>query len=666
MDFVPGALVAGRYRLRRMVGAGGMGEVWAGEDVKSGDKVAVKHLLPTAAKHHEVVARFKREAFLLGRIESEYVARVIDFFDDETYGLVLVMEFIEGPSLAHILEQRTLSVEEAVDLAVDLLRALQQLHGAKIVHRDLKPGNIIMRPTSEGRPRAMVVDFGISRLLPGKGENEVTGITRANIALGTVEYMAPEQILNSRDVTPVTDLYAVGIILFRAVKGHHAFGERRGEDLARAKLIEDAPALESGRRDDLALGLTSLIARALKKKPSQRFPSAVDMLAEVEALQERAAQVLDLDDATTDSGETAIKRSPFAIDDDDGPGTLARAPAGSAPGLPPLKAGERHPAFVDAPAPTSKVELRPRPVPLPPPSLPRPSAPPTPPTRPSMSSMDAIGDDEAKRIASLARGSMPSQPESGPRAALPSLHDSNPRGSMPSAPEGVRPPSMSDREAAPRPSLSSIADFGPSEPPVLSAARPEHTLERGVPLSKGTIALAILTSFAVGAAVGLIVAPTQAPASRAETCPPCASQALAVATATAAAPATPALAPAVNIATEETSASRSEATDSSDASATPISAPKPKLTGRMPTAAPTTTAKSTATLEPPSDGLGEDDPPKPARTQAPPAATPGAGPGSPPGTSPGSTPGSTPGTSPGSTPRTSPGSTSTSDLRPQL
>lgn len=108
-------------------------------------------------------------------------------------------------------------------LAADLLRALVNMHAAKIVHRDLKPGNIIMRPMPQARSRATIVDFGISRLLTAAGgDGEVTGITRANIALGTVEYMAPEQILNSRDVTAVTDLYAIGIILFRAVKGRHA------------------------------------------------------------------------------------------------------------------------------------------------------------------------------------------------------------------------------------------------------------------------------------------------------------------------------------------------------------------------------------------------------------------------------------------------------------
>jgi serine/threonine protein kinase len=300
MKFAPGLTVAGRYRLLRMVGAGGMGEVWAGDDTQSKRRVALKRLLPAAAKHHEVITRFKREAFFLGKIQSPYVARVIDFLDDDTFGLVIVMEFIEGPSLAHALDERNFSIEEAITVAGDVLRALVDLHGAKIVHRDLKPGNIILAKTPSGVQRAMIVDFGISRLLTSEGDAEVTGITRANIALGTVEYMAPEQILNSRDVTPVTDLYAVGIILFRAVRGHHAFGERRGEELARAKLVEDAPALDVGRTDAVAIGFYSLVARALKKRPAQRFQSAQEMLIEVERLQSLLRQGYELDETTTD------------------------------------------------------------------------------------------------------------------------------------------------------------------------------------------------------------------------------------------------------------------------------------------------------------------------------------------------------------------------------
>ncbi len=266
MSFGPGSVIAGRYQADRLVGAGGMGEVWSGEFVEAGQKVALKRLLPAASQHHEVVARFRREAVLLGRIQSEHVARVFDFVDDDAFGPVLVMEFIEGPSLAHILEDRKLEVEEAVDLVVDLALALCDLHDAKVVHRDLKPGNIIMRPDVDGRSHAVIVDFGIGRqLTSADAPDEITGITRANIALGTVEYMAPEQILNSREVTPLTDIYAIGAILFRAVAGIHAFGVRRGEELARAKLIEDAPKLDSGRRDEVAREISEICLRCLEE-----------------------------------------------------------------------------------------------------------------------------------------------------------------------------------------------------------------------------------------------------------------------------------------------------------------------------------------------------------------------------------------------------------------
>ncbi len=546
MDFVPGVLVAGRFRLGRIVGSGGMGEVWAAEDLESGTRVALKRLLPAAAKHHEVVARFKREAFLLGRVKSDYVARVIDFVDDAEFGLVLVMEFIEGPSLAHILEDRTLTVEESVDLAVDLLHALCDLHDAKIVHRDLKPGNIIMRPLP-GRPRAVIVDFGISRLLATEGE-EVTGITRANIALGTVEYMAPEQILSSRDVTPITDLYAVGVILFRAVKGHHAFGDRRGEELARAKLIEEAPQLDTGRNDDVARGLTTLVMRALKKKPAQRYASAKDMLAEALELEFKAQSNDELDDSTTDEGgATAVKPSPLA------PQSMPGA-------MPPPRSNG-------------------------PPSPPRP---PTPQRPPAHSIPDVGGPPQV-------RGSLPSIPETAGMVA--------PRGSMPSIPE-ARGSLPSGPGSSPRGSFASIPDVRPPPEP------PTESLERAAGVPRATVALAVLTAFAVGAAVGLVLAPTSAPAIKAadaSACPPAAS-----------APPSPALAMSVDPPPSTPATVAVEPSATASASAKPSAAapaPKPALTGKMPAGAwsgPAPAAKTgdvptAAPKPPPADpGMGEE------------------------------------------------------------
>ena len=199
MDLVPGSIIAGRYRIDARVGAGGMGEVWLGEHLAIGMKVAIKTLLAAAAYDQEVVARFRREANLLGRIRSDHVARVVDFIQDPQVGLVLVMEYIEGLPLSKTLHQRRLSVEEAIDLGCDVIGALCDLHRAHIIHRDMKPGNIIMEPQPNGKYRGIVVDFGMGRIESTAGEDlEQTNLTRADMALGTLEYMAPEQILNSR------------------------------------------------------------------------------------------------------------------------------------------------------------------------------------------------------------------------------------------------------------------------------------------------------------------------------------------------------------------------------------------------------------------------------------------------------------------------------------
>src|SRR4051794_35196394 len=108
MELSPNALVAGRYRAQRKVGAGGMGEVWLAEHTAVGVRVALKRLLPEPGAEHEVVARFKREAYLLGKVRSDYLARILDFVTDEQFGTVLVMEFVDGDSLAKVLQYKKL------------------------------------------------------------------------------------------------------------------------------------------------------------------------------------------------------------------------------------------------------------------------------------------------------------------------------------------------------------------------------------------------------------------------------------------------------------------------------------------------------------------------------------------------------------------------------
>lgn len=290
MALTPGALIAGRYRVDRRIGAGGMSEVWIGEHVAVGVDVALKTLLPDIAEDREILARFKREAYLLGRIRSDYIVRVIDFIAEEGADLVLVMEYVNGTPLDRLLQTRKLTVEETLDVGVDVATALCDLHRARIVHRDLKPGNIILRPHGDGGSRAVIVDFGISRLVAEDGEEqEMTGITKINTAIGTIEYMAPEQLLNSRDVTGASDIYALGAMLFRAVAGHHIFGDLREHRLAQAKLVKDAPRVDSGRDDALAEGFATVLARMIARRPSERYQHAEEVLADLTALRAPAS-----------------------------------------------------------------------------------------------------------------------------------------------------------------------------------------------------------------------------------------------------------------------------------------------------------------------------------------------------------------------------------------
>jgi serine/threonine-protein kinase len=314
MDLRPGAVIAGRYRLERKIGEGGMGAVWAAEHIAIGVRVALKTLLPAAAVDQQLVARFRREAYLLGRLRSDRVARVVDFIEDRRYGLVLVMDFVEGEPLAAVLEQRRLSVEEAIDLGVDIVTALCDLHRAKVVHRDLKPDNIILEPHASGRRRAVIVDFGVSRMESGSSiedEESLTSITQADVAVGTILYMAPEQFLSSRDITGAADLYAVGAILFRALTGHHVYGDGEDMDYAKKKLTTRAPPLVLPRFDRVARALVALVARALERVPDARFESAEAMLAELTSLQDLArATALDLDAATEQAAPPTIADPP--------------------------------------------------------------------------------------------------------------------------------------------------------------------------------------------------------------------------------------------------------------------------------------------------------------------------------------------------------------------
>jgi len=269
--------------VKRKIASGAMGEVWAGEHVHLKLPVALKALLRGSRADHEMLARFQREAFLLGQVHSDHVARVLDYVTDGKHGPILVMELVEGPSLFDVIKTKRFSVEEAIQLGIDIAKALREIHEANVVHRDVKPANIILAPLREGH-RAVFVDLGVSRLMPddeAPDDELLTEITSTNRAVGTVEYMAPEQILGSRTVTATADLYALGAILYRVVSGHNVFGDVHGADLMRLKLSTEAPPLVTGRTDRVAQGFEALVARSLSTTVEDRFAVADEMLADL-------------------------------------------------------------------------------------------------------------------------------------------------------------------------------------------------------------------------------------------------------------------------------------------------------------------------------------------------------------------------------------------------
>src|SRR5262249_52679046 len=215
----------------------------------TGRRVALKRLRTWHMADDEIAARFQREAYFLSRVESEHVAKISELVVDPVYQMVLAMEFIEGHLLSTLMARTLLSCEEAIELGCDVPRGSRALHAARIVHRDIKPSNIILRPLEGGEHfRAVIFDFSLSRLAERPFTRDpsrrsfsptptMTAITKGNVTLGTLEYMAPEQLLNSHDADERSDLYSVGAILYAAVIGEHPFAEHADlPDLARAHL----------------------------------------------------------------------------------------------------------------------------------------------------------------------------------------------------------------------------------------------------------------------------------------------------------------------------------------------------------------------------------------------------------------------------------------------
>ena len=302
-----GLILGERYRLDKRIAAGGVGQVWRATDLLLSRPVAVKVLRPEYADHPETLDRFRKEARHAGSISHAHVAQVFDYGPaGPSWPPYLVMEFVDGPSLADMLAVDPVEPAFALDVIAQAADGLAAAHRAGLVHRDVKPGNLLMGP--EGQVK--VTDFGIAY---AAGQAPVTG---PNLVMGTTQYMAPERIAGGPG-TPASDLYALGIVLHECLTGVPPY-EGAPSDVMAAHLYLPLPPLPA----NVPPELDDLVARLTAKDPAARISDARELATEAAGLRDAIAGGRLVPSARTASlsGSTAAVARPAV--------TAAAVPAG--------------------------------------------------------------------------------------------------------------------------------------------------------------------------------------------------------------------------------------------------------------------------------------------------------------------------------------------------
>ncbi len=269
-----GQLLAGKYRVDRVIGEGGMGVVVAATHVAVDRPVAIKVLRQELANERDVIERFAREARAVGRIQSDHVAHVLDVGELPDRTPFMVMEYLDGMDLADLVRSRgALPGRDAVEYLVQACDALAEAHAAGIVHRDLKPANLFLTHRADGTPCIKVLDFGISKSGPIEQQQ---GLTQTSSLMGSPQYMSPEQLRSARLVDARTDIWSLGICLHELLTGDVAFHAETVPELYVAILSLPPEQLRS-KRPDAPPAVEAAILRCLEKDPARRFANVAEL-----------------------------------------------------------------------------------------------------------------------------------------------------------------------------------------------------------------------------------------------------------------------------------------------------------------------------------------------------------------------------------------------------
>ena len=301
------------YELAGSLGSGATSKVMEGTHLATGRSVAIKMLDASARGQHELRERLAREAVLLTGVHSPYVSRLLGFGweDDQPF---LVLERLDGETLGDLLKREgRLSVARLTEWIEELLIGVRDCHNANVIHRDIKPSNIFLEARAGANPVVKLIDFGVARL------NEIAkagiSLTSTHHLIGSMGYMAPEQLEYAKGVGPAADLYAIGVVIFRCVSGRLPFVGRSFEALTKLKTEAVAPVLSSMPGVLTNPVLDDFVARALVRKPDDRFGSASEMLQ----AWWRVAAALDRDQPLVDEGTEVV------FDDDEASSTIVDA-----------------------------------------------------------------------------------------------------------------------------------------------------------------------------------------------------------------------------------------------------------------------------------------------------------------------------------------------------